>query len=994
MRKLSLLAALAAALLPVHAQVVISQVYGGGGNSGATLRQDFVELFNRGTSAQDLTGWSLQYTSAAGTNWGSATNLRVNLSGSIPAGGYYLIRLAQGTGGTQDTPAPDATGTIAASATSGKFALVNATANLTQVSCPTDTSIVDLVGYGTANCFEGAAAAPALTNTSAALRGGNGCTDTNNNQADFTAAAPSPRNSLSPLNGCTAPPLSITTSSPLPNATVGALYSQTIQATGGAGGYTFSVASGSTLPANFTLSAAGLLSGTAQSAFANATFSVTATDTATASVTKQFQLTATAPACNVTQTISQIQGAGDVSPFAGQVVTTRGIVTARRSNGFYLQSATGDGDANTSDGIFVFIGSPVPANAAAGNELCVSGTVQEFQGANTPAGTPTSTQLSNNPTLTVLASNQPLPAPVLFTTTNPDPAGPKNQLEKYEGMRVQVNSMTVVQPTDGAVNEANATGSSNGVFWGVVTGVARPFREPGVEAPYALPKPGIARFDGNPELIRVDSDGQPGTSALNVTSFATVTNLIGPLDGGGFNNVTLYPDAGTGTTVSGNVAATPVPAVNSGEVSVASFNMERFFDDQANGNPNGSFAAPPTLTATAFSNRIAKAVLTIRDVLRLPDVIGLQEVERATTAQALASALNAATGANYQSYLIAGNDVGGINVAALVNTNRVTVTEVVQVGKDAEYTTPSGTTAILNDRPSLVVRGTATAPGSTVGLSFTVIVNHLRSLNDIDDPAEGPRVRAKRAAQAEFLASYIQTRQAANPAERIIVLGDLNAFQFNDGFVDTLGTIQGTPAPASEVTLPTAALVNPTLTNFVNTFPVAQRYSYIFNGSAQFLDHILGNVPAAQRFVRIAAGRSNADFPETLRADATRPERLSDHDPLVAYFRLPQVVSLAGSVRVVSSGLSFSPITRTFNGTITVTNTSGAPLTGPFAIRLTGLPTGVILANAAGTFDGTPFVTSALGSLAPGASFSVPVRFLNPGLVPITATPVVFSGTF
>ena len=88
----------------VQAQVVISQVYGGGGNSGATLKNDFIELRNNGPTAVDLTGWSVQYASSTGTTWGG----RTNLSGSIPAGGFYLVQQAQGAGGTVDLPAPDA----------------------------------------------------------------------------------------------------------------------------------------------------------------------------------------------------------------------------------------------------------------------------------------------------------------------------------------------------------------------------------------------------------------------------------------------------------------------------------------------------------------------------------------------------------------------------------------------------------------------------------------------------------------------------------------------------------------------------------------------------------------------------------------------------------------------------------------------------------------------------------------------------------------------
>ncbi len=178
--------------------VVISQVYGGGGNAGATYKNDFIELHNRGTAAVSVSGWSVQYASSSGTSWAVT-----NLAGSIPAGGYYLVQEAAGSGGTTSLPAPDASGSIAMSATSGKVALVNATTAISGSGCPFAASIIDFVGFGTsANCSEGAATTPTLTNTTAALRAANGCTDTDNNSADFAAGAPTPRNSGSPVDMC------------------------------------------------------------------------------------------------------------------------------------------------------------------------------------------------------------------------------------------------------------------------------------------------------------------------------------------------------------------------------------------------------------------------------------------------------------------------------------------------------------------------------------------------------------------------------------------------------------------------------------------------------------------------------------------------------------------------------------------------------------------------------------------------------------------------
>jgi hypothetical protein len=179
-------------LVPV---LVISQVYGGGGNAGAPLQNDFIEIFNRGPGTVSLTGWTVQYASAAGTTWQTTP-----LSGSIVPGGYYLVQEAAGLNPAPTLPGPDATGTIPMNATMGKVALVHDTAPLSG-SCPSGAAILDLVGYGAASCSEGSPT-PAISNTTADFRKNGGCVDTNDNLADFLIGGPAPRNSASPLNTC------------------------------------------------------------------------------------------------------------------------------------------------------------------------------------------------------------------------------------------------------------------------------------------------------------------------------------------------------------------------------------------------------------------------------------------------------------------------------------------------------------------------------------------------------------------------------------------------------------------------------------------------------------------------------------------------------------------------------------------------------------------------------------------------------------------------
>lgn len=177
--------------------LVISQVYGGGQSGGATYNADFVELHNVSNGAINLSGKSIQY-AAAGTT-GTWSGVFALPSVSIPAGGYYLIRMsATGTGAALPTPDATASPSIGMSATSGRVALVNGTSAIS--ACP--ATVIDLAGYGTSICFEGAAATAALTTTSAAFRALNGCQDTDQNGTDFSTATPAPRNSASPVNLC------------------------------------------------------------------------------------------------------------------------------------------------------------------------------------------------------------------------------------------------------------------------------------------------------------------------------------------------------------------------------------------------------------------------------------------------------------------------------------------------------------------------------------------------------------------------------------------------------------------------------------------------------------------------------------------------------------------------------------------------------------------------------------------------------------------------
>jgi hypothetical protein len=187
---LALLLAAASARGSGSGSLVVGEVYAAGGNSGAAYANDYVELFNRGANSVAVDGWTLQYASAAGTSWQSTA-----LSGTIPAGGHYLVQLASGGTNGGALPAADATGTSNLAVTGGKVALVSGATALScgasAGSCSAAPGMEDLVGYG------GAADYVARTDS---------CTDTDDNAADFATAAPDPQNSSAAASTCSVAP--------------------------------------------------------------------------------------------------------------------------------------------------------------------------------------------------------------------------------------------------------------------------------------------------------------------------------------------------------------------------------------------------------------------------------------------------------------------------------------------------------------------------------------------------------------------------------------------------------------------------------------------------------------------------------------------------------------------------------------------------------------------------------------------------------------------
>jgi hypothetical protein len=658
--------------------------------------------------------------------------------------------------------------------------------------------------------------------------------------------------------------------------------------------------------------------------------------------------------------IHDIQGPVASSPIVGSSVTTRGIVTGVKSNGFFIQEpdASMDADPLTSEGILVYTSSAPPAAAVVGNLVQVTGTVSEFA-----PGRGSLTELTS-PVTILVSSGNPLPAPMPLTAAFPSPSGAWDQTERYEGMRVSVASFTVTAPTTGGVNEPNATGSTYGEFFGTVTGVVRPLREEGIQQPDAPPAgstiPPLPRWDSNPELLRVDSDGLVGGTTLNLATGAVLTGLVGPLDYA-YDRYSILPDPSAPPTVTPGMVATAVSTPLGTEFTVASYNLERFFDSTAGGDA--------VLTPTAFANRLRKASLQIRNFLRTPDVIGIVEVENLTTLQALATQVsNDAIAAGqpdplYQAYVVEGNDVGGIDVGFLVKTApvapggpaRVGVAAVTQERAGTLFTYPDNFTELLNDRPPLMLRGVVNhANGGQ--FPVTVIVNHLRSLNDVDSTAAGShgfttlgqRVRAKRLAQALDLADLVQDRQAADATERIILVGDFNAFEVNDGYGHSMATIAGVTFADNTTAVPADGTntVEPDLVNLTTTSPAAERYSFVFEGTDQSLDHLLVNAPTVSSTLarRLEHPRVNADFPETDRSlyGATDATRLSDHDPLVGFFQVAAFASAGLAVRVTDAP---DPVFPGAGLSYTINVTNGGPDAATNVTLTDVLPAGTVFAS-------------------------------------------------
>jgi len=603
--------------------------------------------------------------------------------------------------------------------------------------------------------------------------------------------------------------------------------------------------------------------------------------------------------------INAIQGDKNMSPLEGQAVQTTGIVTAITRTGFFIQTPddSTDKDPKTSEGVFVFTKDQPSDDAAVGNLVRITGKVEEYRPRQEPASLPVTeiSMRSGSDSIVVLKKGVELPKPIILTLGDIR-SNKIDEFEKYEGMRVVVTEMTVVAPTGGKVDEANNRSDSNGVFFGVIKGTPKPFREPGYDiyeyafmtdkerSEFKRSYPSIRFFDDNPETLRVDSQAQLGSKPIDIPARTLLRNVVGVMNYS-FRKYTILTDTSTRPSVAGYEKEPDIPVAGPREFTVAGMNIERFFDE--NDDPR---TKDPIISSTAVEQRLKKISLAIRTVLRSPDVIGVEEAENLSILKRLAAKINADTVASgkpdpqYTAYLEEGNDIGGIDSGFLVKASRVKVLDVKQFYKDETFDANGGSKeAFLFDRPPLVLRASINDPKNDVPFEFTVIVNHLKSFLGYNDPKRQDAVRTKKRLQAEMMAKLIQKRQKADPKERVIMIGDFNAYQFNDGIVDVIGTIKGTPAAKGEVINPSDAVVDPHMTDIVELAEPSQQYSYNYDGNGQILDHFIVTENALPFVSNFAFARVNADFPESFRSDDTRAERYSDHDAAVGYFSFDAV---------------------------------------------------------------------------------------------------------
>ncbi|MCW8869867.1 MAG: hypothetical protein OQK49_04120, partial [Proteobacteria bacterium] len=403
----------------------------------------------------------------------------------------------------------------------------------------------------------------------------------------------------------------------------------------------------------------------------------------------------------------------------------------------------------------------------------------------------------------------------------------------------------------------------------VKAGSSRAFREPGIDYPGEV---GLPVFDGNPELLEVDVEGLGLGIPLAGYSAGSEVSIRGVF-GYDFGEYELWPSVLT--VVNENTLPSTVPAATTEELTIGSLNLFRLFDDVDDPGPedDGQVADP-----LEYAMRLDKFAKYIVENMNAPLILGVQEVENLNVMNDLASAISFTGGPSYISVLVDGNDVGGIDVAYFFNADSVTNVSIDQLGKTEIFTYDG---SLLHDRPPLQLSADIMLDQ---GLMPVEVLNvHMRSRGGIDDVGDGDRVRNKRLAQAQSVAQMVEDIETDSPNAAVYVIGDFNAFQFTDGYVDVMGQIAGTAVDADNMLWEAPIYAASPLTIATDTVPAAEQYSYIYQGDAQALDHAVLNNRALMYFTQLRYVRGQADAALQYEDDGMSALRSTDHDGFVLY---------------------------------------------------------------------------------------------------------------
>jgi predicted extracellular nuclease len=771
--------------------------------------------------------------------------------------------------------------------------------------------IIDLVGYGTggADFFEGTGPAPTISNTTSDSRASGGCTDTDDNAADFTAGAPNPRNTASPLNPCTTPSLSIDDVSQAEgdSGTTTFTFDVSLSAAAGAGGVTFDIATqdGSATTADNDYTATSFTGQTIPAGSSAYTFDVSVNGDTAIEPDETFLVNATNvtgatvadgqgqgtivnddvdDTCGLGFTpIPQIQGSGPNAAITGNV-TTQGVVVGdfegtAANSGFFIQDPTGDGDPATSDGIFVFTGTSNLVSA--GQLVRVTGFARErftqtaINGSNSNGAAVTNVVDCGTGTV--------LPTDVTLPFANADFP------ERYEGMLTRFPQPLVIS------EYFNYDRFGELVLANPLPGEPRPFTgtaidEPGAAANARTLANSLNRITlddnqsaQNPVVLR-HPNGDPFSLANLFRGGDTVQDAVGVL-GFDFNLYRVFPTGPANYTAANPRPAAPEPV--GGTVRVAAMNTLNFFvtADYPAGDPFDNKCGPArNVECRGWDSDQPLEFTRQRDKLLTAlsglnaDILGLNELENTTGTEPLESIVSGLPGYDYVHTGTIGTDA--IKVGLIYRPAVVT-----PVGPYKLLTSAVDPRFIdTKNRPSLA----QTFDVNATGARFTVVVNHLKSkgsdCDDVGDPdlrdGQGNCSQTRRAA-AEALVDWLATDPTGSGDPDYLIMGDLNSYARED-------TITELEAGADDE--------SDTADDFTNLIALLQgpfAYSYTFDGQAGYLDHALANASLLGQVTGAADWHINSDEPDVLDYDTSfKPPaqealyeanayRTSDHDPVV-----------------------------------------------------------------------------------------------------------------